>query len=107
MAVRQTGFAVIGSQNAQEAHDLAVASHIIARQTHTPVLHFYDGSVSDADGRLSLLGDEALQQLLSKYPATAYTEPEPVPVVEGQVDGEAGDSPPVLPEPVDVAQVYV
>lgn len=101
-AVSQTGFAVIGSQNAQEAHDLALASHIITRLLHTPALHFYDGSITDADSSLSQLATETLQQISQKYKSILYTEPEPVASTEG-----AEDSAVITEEQVDEAQVFL
>ena len=43
MATRGTGFATIGSCSPQEAHYMAVASHLIALENNTPVMHFFDG----------------------------------------------------------------
>ena len=43
MATRGTGFAMIGSFSPQEAHYMAVASHLVALENNAPVLHFFDG----------------------------------------------------------------
>ncbi|KAJ2962831.1 hypothetical protein NQZ79_g2133 [Umbelopsis isabellina] len=43
LAARNTGFAFLASNNAQEAHDMAVAAHIIAKTTSLPILHYFDG----------------------------------------------------------------
>lgn len=41
--VRQTGFAMLCSNNVQEAMDLAVAAHLATIKGRVPVLHFFDG----------------------------------------------------------------
>ena len=40
---RQTGWSMICSSNAQEAHDFAIISHMSAIDSHYPFLHFFDG----------------------------------------------------------------
>lgn len=41
--IRQTGFAMLCSNNVQEAMDLAVAAHLATIKGRVPVLHFFDG----------------------------------------------------------------
>ncbi|GAB5592595.1 sulfite reductase [NADPH] flavoprotein component [Umbelopsis nana] len=43
LAARNTGFAFLASNNAQEAHDMALAAHVIAKSTSLPILHYFDG----------------------------------------------------------------
>jgi pyruvate-ferredoxin/flavodoxin oxidoreductase len=43
MAVRQTGFALLGSASVQEAMDLALVAHLSAIESSVPFLHFFDG----------------------------------------------------------------
>jgi len=43
MSVRNTGFAILSSNNVQEAQDLAVVSHLAAIESRVPFLHFFDG----------------------------------------------------------------
>jgi pyruvate-ferredoxin/flavodoxin oxidoreductase len=43
MAVRQTGFALLGSASVQEAQDLALVAHLAAIEGSVPFLHFFDG----------------------------------------------------------------
>ena len=43
MATRQTGFAMLCSANSQEAHDLALVSHLSTLESRVPFLHFFDG----------------------------------------------------------------
>lgn len=42
-ATRQTGFALLNSCSPQEAHDMAVISHLCAVEAGVPFLHFFDG----------------------------------------------------------------
>jgi len=43
MAARQTGFAMLSSNSVQEAHDLALVSHLATLKSRVPFLHFFDG----------------------------------------------------------------
>ena len=43
MACRQTGFAMLSSGSVQEAHDLALVSHLATLHSSVPFLHFFDG----------------------------------------------------------------
>ncbi len=43
MAIRQTGFALLGSASVQEAMDLALVAHLAAIEGSVPFLHFFDG----------------------------------------------------------------
>ena len=41
--VRQTGFCFLASTNVQDAHNLALISHLSAIESSLPFLHFFDG----------------------------------------------------------------
>ena len=43
MAVRGTGFAVLGAASVQEAHDLALVAQAATLESRVPFLHFMDG----------------------------------------------------------------
>ena len=43
MAVRQTGFGILGSASVQEAMDLGLVAHLSAIEASIPFLHFFDG----------------------------------------------------------------
>ncbi len=43
MAVRQTGFGIISSASVQEAHDLALVTHLTAIKSKVPFIHSQDG----------------------------------------------------------------
>jgi len=64
MCVRDTGFVVLASANAQEAYDFAVLSHAIAQRTSTPTLHFFDGSRGlDQHSKIRTTSQESLAKL--------------------------------------------
>ena len=43
MAVRQTGFAMLGESNPQEVMDLSPVAHLSAIEGHVPFVNFFDG----------------------------------------------------------------
>lgn len=43
MAVRQTGFAMLSSDNCQQAHDFALIAHAATLKSRIPFVHFFDG----------------------------------------------------------------
>ncbi|KAI8379991.1 hypothetical protein EDC96DRAFT_492573 [Choanephora cucurbitarum] len=43
LAARNTGAILLSSSNAQEAHDIGVVAHLIARSVNLPVIHFFNG----------------------------------------------------------------
>lgn len=43
MACRQTGFAMLASNNVQEVMDLALVAHLSTLEAKVPFLHFFDG----------------------------------------------------------------
>jgi len=43
MAVRQTGFCLLGSASVQEAMDMALVTHLAAIEASLPFIHFFDG----------------------------------------------------------------
>lgn len=66
MAVRQSGFTLISSSSVQEAHDLAIISHIVAIKTNTPVLHFFDSKrIAQEYATVNLVDSSILSQLIT------------------------------------------
>lgn len=66
MAVRQTGFSMLCSNNVQEAQDMALISHICSAKYNMPVLHFFDGfRTSHEFQKIEELDDK---QILSIFP---------------------------------------
>lgn len=43
MGVRQTGWAMLCSNDAQEAQDLALVAHLATLKASLPFVHFFDG----------------------------------------------------------------
>ncbi|KAI8643807.1 hypothetical protein BD408DRAFT_414237 [Parasitella parasitica] len=43
LAARNTGAILLSSANAQEAHDIAIVAHLLARSVGLPVIHFFNG----------------------------------------------------------------
>ena len=65
MACRATGFALLSSASVQEAHDLAIVSHLAALEGSVPVLHFFDGwRTSNEMSTISLLPYSEMQKLM-------------------------------------------
>lgn len=65
MACRATGFALLASASVQEAHDLAIVSHLAAIEGSVPVLHFFDGwRTSNEMDTISLVPYQDLKTLL-------------------------------------------
>ena len=67
MAVRSTGYTILSSSNIQEAHDFALASHLLAIKTSLPVLHFMDGfRTSHELQKIDLLEEGDLKKFITK-----------------------------------------
>src|SRR6201988_3261263 len=67
MAVRQTGFALLGSASVQEAHDLALVAQAATLATRIPFVHFFDGfRTSHEINTIEMLSDDALRALVSE-----------------------------------------
>ena len=65
MAVRQTGFALLGSASVQEAHDLALVAQAVTLSTRVPFVHFFDGfRTSHELNTIELLSDDDLRALV-------------------------------------------
>ncbi len=65
MAVRQTGFALLASASAQEAHDLALVAHATTLAARVPFVHFFDGfRTSHELNSVEMLSDDDLRALV-------------------------------------------
>ena len=65
MAVRQTGFAILGSTCVQEAHDLAVVAQAATLESRVPFIHFFDGfRTSHELNSMDMLSDAELLRLV-------------------------------------------
>jgi pyruvate-ferredoxin/flavodoxin oxidoreductase len=66
MAARQTGFAFIASNSVQEAHDLALISHIATLRSRIPFLHFFDGfRTSHEVQKVEIISDEIIKKMVN------------------------------------------
>ena len=74
MATRMTGFIMLGSNSVQEAHHMALASHLLALKSSLPVLHFFDGfRTSHEIQKIQTFEDSEILPLFEKD-ALAYKE---------------------------------
>jgi pyruvate-ferredoxin/flavodoxin oxidoreductase len=65
MAVRATGFGILGSSSVQEAHDLAAVAHAASLAARVPFVHFFDGfRTSHELTTIETLSDEDLVALI-------------------------------------------
>src|SRR5574344_1226600 len=65
MACRQTGWAMLASNNVQEVMDLAVISHAATLESRVPFLHFFDGfRTSHEVQKIEEVSYEVMQQMI-------------------------------------------
>jgi pyruvate-ferredoxin/flavodoxin oxidoreductase len=65
MACRQTGFAMLCSNNPQEVHDLACIAHAATLECRVPFIHFFDGfRTSHEIGKVKVLTDDELRSMV-------------------------------------------
>ena len=75
MAVRQTGFAVLTSDNAQAAFDLALVAQAAAVQTSTPFLNAVNSAAAGASDKQIVLDHQRVAPaLISEQDLTAHRE---------------------------------
>jgi pyruvate-ferredoxin/flavodoxin oxidoreductase len=73
MATRQTGFAMLCSNSAQEAQDLAAISHAATLESRVPFMHFFDGfRTSHEINTYEYLSDDTLRQLIEEKSLAAF-----------------------------------
>ncbi len=66
MAVRSTGYALLCSNSAQEAHDLALIAQAATLESRVPFLHFFDGFRTSAEvNKICLLSDDEIRTMIS------------------------------------------
>ena len=65
MACRQTGFAMLASNTAQEAHDFACIAQAATLKSRVPVIHFFDGyRTSHEVNKIEELTDDDLRAMI-------------------------------------------
>jgi len=73
MACRQTGFAMLSSNNVQEVMDLALIAHASTLESRIPFLHFFDGfRTSHEIQKVEELSYDVMKQLVSDELVTAH-----------------------------------
>ena len=66
MAVRDTGFALLGSSSVQEAHDMALIAQAAALESRVPFIHFFDGfRTSHEINKIELLSDDQIRAMIA------------------------------------------
>ncbi len=84
MATRQTGWALLASRSAQEAHDMALISQAASLKSRVPFLHFFDGfRTSHEVTKVEYLSEDDMHamidpKLVSAHRARALTPDNPV-----------------------------
>ncbi|OGP58739.1 MAG: pyruvate:ferredoxin (flavodoxin) oxidoreductase [Deltaproteobacteria bacterium RBG_13_49_15] len=67
MAVRQTGFALLGSASVQEVMDLGLVAHLSAIEASVPFLHFFDGfRTSHEIQKVEMIGYDDMARLVNQ-----------------------------------------
>jgi len=65
MAVRTTGFALLGSRSVQEAHDFALISQAATLKSRIPFVHFFDGfRTSHEVNKISELNEDQMRSMM-------------------------------------------
>ena len=66
MAVRDTGFALLGSSSVQEAHDMALIAQAATLEARVPFIHFFDGfRTSHEVNKIELLSEEQIRAMIN------------------------------------------
>lgn len=67
MAVRQSGYAMLGSASVQEAHDFALISQVATLESSIPFVHFFDGfRTSHEINKIELIPDGVIQSIIDQ-----------------------------------------
>jgi pyruvate-ferredoxin/flavodoxin oxidoreductase len=73
MHVRSTGWAMLASNSAQEAQDLALVAHAATLRSRIPFLHFFDGfRTSHEVSKVAALSDDDFAALISDEDIAAF-----------------------------------
>lgn len=66
MAVRQSGYAMLGSSTVQEAHDFALIAQVATLESKIPFVHFFDGfRTSHEMNKIKLIPDSVIEELIN------------------------------------------
>jgi pyruvate-ferredoxin/flavodoxin oxidoreductase len=73
MAVRDTGFALLGSSSVQEAHDMALIAQAATLEARVPFIHFFDGfRTSHEVNKIELLSDDQIRAMIDSELVRAH-----------------------------------
>jgi pyruvate-ferredoxin/flavodoxin oxidoreductase len=73
MAARTTGWAMLCSGSAQEAHDMAAIAHSATLASGVPFLHFFDGARTAVDvSKVHLLSDDDLRAMMDEHQPASH-----------------------------------
>ncbi|MDR3517622.1 MAG: pyruvate:ferredoxin (flavodoxin) oxidoreductase [Azospirillaceae bacterium] len=73
MACRQTGFAMLSSENVQQAHDMALIAHATTVRARIPFMHFFDGfRTSHELNVITPLSDDDLRSMMDPAALAAH-----------------------------------
>ncbi len=73
MACRATGCALLCSNSAQEAHDLALVAHAASYRARIPFIHFFDGfRTSHEVQKIAVLDDAAVKGVIDEADIAAF-----------------------------------
>ena len=73
MAVRTTGFALLGSRSVQEAHDFALISTAATLKSRIPFVHFFDGfRTSHEVNKISELTEDDMREMIDYDTVAAH-----------------------------------
>ena len=72
-SARQTGFCYLASTNVQDAHNLALISHLSAIESSLPFLHFFDGfRTSHEYNVINEISDDVIKKLVNYDKITEF-----------------------------------
>jgi len=75
MAVRATGFAMLGATSVQEAADMSLVAHATTLKTRIPFIHFFDGfRTSHEVNKVKLPDDETIRAMIDDDAVLAHRQ---------------------------------
>ncbi|MCD2258321.1 thiamine pyrophosphate-dependent enzyme [Psychroserpens luteolus] len=75
MAVRSSGYAMLGAASVQEAHDFALISQAATLASRVPFVHFFDGfRTSHETSKIEIISDEVISKLIDSNQIDAHRD---------------------------------
>ena len=73
MAVRSTGFGLLGSGSIQEAHDFSLISQAASLESRVPFIHFFEGfRISHEINKIEMLSEDVMQKMIDNELVRAH-----------------------------------